>query len=158
LAVADFYLIFVEISTQNNSRDFKVTINTSNKITEDLVLEDLIYKNVCEFLQKNSSVKAEIVKINDKNQFKSLFQRDIRQFSNILLGSSIMAGKFSKNIEKFLLDEGGMNEELQWARRHVPHDQEQLTEQGQAGGLCEVHRRPTKGRDSCGVCSGLAPA
>ncbi len=49
-----------------------------------------------------SSVNTELVKINDKDQFKALFQRDLGQFSSILLGSSILIGKVHKNINKFL--------------------------------------------------------
>ncbi len=49
-----------------------------------------------------SSIRTEIVKLNDKDQFQALFQRDLGQFSSILLGSNIAVGKFHKNINKFL--------------------------------------------------------
>jgi menaquinone-dependent protoporphyrinogen IX oxidase len=50
----------------------------------------------------NSSIKTNIVKINDKDQFKSLDQQDLTQYSSILLGSSIIKGNFHKNINKIL--------------------------------------------------------
>ena len=50
----------------------------------------------------NSSINTNIVKINDKDQFKSLDQQDINQYSSILLGSNIIKGNFHKNINKFL--------------------------------------------------------
>jgi len=50
----------------------------------------------------SSSVKTEIVKINEKDQLKSLIQQDLGQFSSVLLGSNIIAGKIHKNINKLL--------------------------------------------------------
>jgi menaquinone-dependent protoporphyrinogen IX oxidase len=51
---------------------------------------------------EDSSIATEIVKVNDKKQFKELYERDISEFSSILLGTSIIAGKFHKNINKIL--------------------------------------------------------
>jgi len=51
---------------------------------------------------ENSSISTEIVKLNDKNQFKKLNDQGINQYKSILLGSNIIAGKFDKNIKKFI--------------------------------------------------------
>lgn len=51
---------------------------------------------------ENSSISTQIVKLNDKNEFKKLDEQDISQYNSILLGSSIFAGRFDKNIKKFL--------------------------------------------------------
>jgi len=82
---------------KNNLHENKALIVYSSRAgcTEEVVLK------IKEKLD-NSSIKTEIVKINDKDQFKSLNYQDISQFSSILLGSSIITGKFHKNINKFL--------------------------------------------------------
>lgn len=51
---------------------------------------------------ENSSIATEVVKVNEKKQFKKLYEQDISEFTSILLGTSIIAGKFHKNINKFL--------------------------------------------------------
>jgi menaquinone-dependent protoporphyrinogen IX oxidase len=81
----------------NNLQGKKALIAYSSRAgcTEEVALK---FKEKLE----NSSMKIEIVKINDKDQFKSLDQQDISQYSSILLGSSIIKGKFHKNINKFL--------------------------------------------------------
>jgi menaquinone-dependent protoporphyrinogen IX oxidase len=81
----------------NNLHENKVLIVYSSRAgcTEEVALK------IKEKLN-NSSIKTEIVKINDKDQFKSLNQQDISQYSSILFGSSIIKGKFHKNINKFL--------------------------------------------------------
>ncbi len=49
-----------------------------------------------------SSLKTEIVKINDKDKCKSLLKEGFGQFSSILIGSNIAVGKFNKDIDKLL--------------------------------------------------------
>ncbi|MBD3353373.1 MAG: hypothetical protein GF364_17965 [Candidatus Lokiarchaeota archaeon] len=49
-----------------------------------------------------SSFEIKIFNVSDKDQFKSLNKQDINQYSSILLGSSIIKGKFHKNLNKFL--------------------------------------------------------
>ncbi len=63
--------------------------------TEEIALK------IKEELEK-SSLRTEIVKLNDKDQFNSLINQDLSQFSSILLGSSIVAGNFNKKINKIL--------------------------------------------------------
>jgi menaquinone-dependent protoporphyrinogen IX oxidase len=81
----------------NNLHENKALIAFSSRAgcTEEVALK------IKEKLE-SSSIKTEIVKINDKEQFKSLDQQDISQFSSILLGSSIIKGKFHKNVIKIL--------------------------------------------------------
>ena len=83
--------------SSNNSQENKALIVYSSGAgcTEDIALK------IKEKLD-NSSIKTNIVKINDKDQFKSLEQHDINQYSSILLGSSIIKGNFHKNIDKIL--------------------------------------------------------
>ncbi len=83
------------VQIENNGKGCLVVYSSQSGCTEEVAFK------IKEKLQ-SSSVNTELVKINDKDQFKSLFQRDLGQFSSILLGSSIVIGKVHKNINKFL--------------------------------------------------------
>ena len=83
--------------SNNNSQENKALIVYSSGAgcTEEVALK------IKEKLD-HSSIKTNIVKINDKDQFKSIDQQDLNQYSSILLGSSIIKGNFHKNIDKIL--------------------------------------------------------
>ena len=83
--------------SNNNSQENKALIVFSSGAgcTEEVALK------IKEKLD-NSSIKTNIVKINDKDQFKSIDQQDLNQYSSILLGSNIIKGNFHKNINKIL--------------------------------------------------------
>ena len=83
--------------SNNNSQENKALIVFSSGAgcTEEVALK------IKEKLD-HSSIKTNIVKINDKDQFKSIDQQDLNQYSSILLGSNIIKGNFHKNINKIL--------------------------------------------------------
>ncbi len=82
-------------SEQGNAKKALIVYSSQAGCTEEVVLK------IKEKLD-GSLVKTEVVKINDKDQCKSLFKQDLGQFSSILVGSSIIVGKVNKNAGKFL--------------------------------------------------------
>ncbi len=83
------------VESENNGKGCLIVYSSQSGCTEEVALK------IKEKLE-TSSVNTELVKINDKDQFKALFQRDLGQFSGVLLGSSIVIGKVHKNLNKFL--------------------------------------------------------
>ncbi len=83
------------VNPENNGKGCLIVYSSLAGCTEEVALK------IKEKLE-NSSVKTEIVKINEIDQFKSLSQRDLGPFSSILLGSSIAIGKVHKNFDEFL--------------------------------------------------------
>ena len=80
---------------ENNGKGCLIAISSMYGCTEEIALK---IKDTLD----NSSVKAEIVKCNDKNQLQALVQRDLTQYSGVLLGSGIVVGKVHKNISTIL--------------------------------------------------------
>ena len=68
-----------------------------------------ITKKIEEIIEK-SSVNIDLLKVNDKNQFKKFDLDRLKNYDSILLGSSIIAGKLNKNIHK-LIEELSKNKE-----------------------------------------------
>jgi menaquinone-dependent protoporphyrinogen IX oxidase len=85
----------VEQESNGNGKNALIVYSSLAGCTEEVALK------IKEKLE-NSSINTEIIKINDKDQCKALFQRDLGQFTSVLLGSSITAGKVHKNIHKLL--------------------------------------------------------
>ena len=60
-----------------------------------------ITKKIEEIIQIPSE-NIDLVKVNDKNQFKNFDLDELKKYDSILLGSSIILGKLNKNIHKIL--------------------------------------------------------
>jgi menaquinone-dependent protoporphyrinogen IX oxidase len=91
------YESMVENGKQENniSKKALVVYSSQSGCTEEVA------RKIREKLE-SSSIQAELVKINEKGQLKALLQRDLGQYSGILVGSSIAVGKIHKDVKKFL--------------------------------------------------------